>query len=97
MKEPILLFVLMASAGAGTFVIIFYVPVWLQFTRGFGALASGVRLLPFLIPFIVGLLVNGAILSKTCLYKPWYIFGSAATLIGGVLLCKFVCHISHLE
>ena len=83
MKEPILLFLLTASAGAATFVVIFYVPVWFQFTRGFEPLASGVRLLPFLLPFIVGMLVNGAITSKTGLYKPWYIFGSVATLIVG--------------
>ena len=88
MKEPVLLFITTASVAASAFGVLYYVPVYLQFTRDFGPLASGVRILPFIATFIVTMLVNGAITSKTGLYKPWYIFGSISTLFGGVLICK---------
>lgn len=76
MKEPALLFITTASVAASAFVVLYYVPIYFQFTRDFGPLASGVRLLPFIVRLIVAILVNGAMTSKTGLYKPWYIFGS---------------------
>ena len=86
-KEPVLLAILMAANNAGTFVLIYYIPLLFQFTRGSNALRSGVELLPLIILITVTIMLNGGILSKTGLYKPWYLVGSVLVIIGGALMC----------
>lgn len=88
MKEPVLLFILMAANNAGAFVLMYYIPLYFQFTRGIGSLNSGVRLLALIVMVTVTIMANGAVISKTGYYQPWYIVGSALILIGGVLMCK---------
>ena len=108
MKEPVLLFILMAANNAGAFVLMYYIPLYFQFTRGVGSLNSGVRLLALILTVTITIMVNGAVLSKTGFYQPWYVGGSVLILIGGVLMCKSVIsllfiltgpnkHISHAE
>ena len=88
MKEPVLLFICMAANNAGSFVVMYFVPLYFQFARGIGSLNSGVRLLAFIITATAAILINGAIMSKFGYYQPWYIGGSILVLIGGVLLSK---------
>ncbi len=88
MKEPVLLFILMAANNAGAFVLMYYIPLYFQFTRGIGSLNSGVRLLALIVMVTVTIMANGAVISKTGYYQPWYTVGSALILIGGVLMCK---------
>lgn len=108
MKEPVLLFILMAANNAAAFVLMYYIPLYFQFTRGVGSLNSGVRLLALILTVTITIMVNGAVLSKTGYYQPWYIGGSVLILIGGVLMCKSIIpllfiligsnkHISHAE
>lgn len=94
MKEPVLLFILMAANNAGAFVLMYYIPLYFQFTRGIGSLNSGVRLLALIIAVTITIMLNGGVLSKTGYYQPWYIFGSILILIGGVLICKFIILLS---
>jgi len=88
MKEPVLLFILMAANNAGAFVLMYYIPLYFQFTRGIGSLNSGVRLLALIVMVTVTIMANGTVISKTGYYQPWYIVGSALILIGGVSMCK---------
>ena len=87
-KEPLLLGVLMAANNAGTFVLVYYIPLYFQFIRGSSPLRSGVEMLPLIILITVTIMANGGILSKTGFYKPWYLVGSILVIIGGVLICK---------
>ncbi|KAL9609777.1 MAG: hypothetical protein Q9167_005473 [Letrouitia subvulpina] len=86
MKEPVLLFIAMAAVNAGSYVCMYYIPLYFQFTKGEKSLASGVRLLPFIIVGTLVILLNGGLMSKTGFYMPWYLIGSTIVLIGGVLL-----------
>lgn len=88
MKKPVLLFILMAANNAGAFVLMYYIPLYFQFTREIGSLNSGVRLLALIVMVTVTIMANGTVISKTEYYQPWYIVGSALILIGGVLMCK---------
>ena len=90
MKEPVLLFILMAANNAGAFVLMYYIPLYFQFTRGVSSLNSGVRLLALIIAVTITIMLNGGVLSKTGYYQPWYVFGSVLILIGGVLICKSI-------
>ena len=88
MKEPVLLFVPTAANNAATFVLIYYIPLYFQFTRGTGSLNSGVQLLALIIPAMAAIMFNGAVMSKTGYYQPWYVGGSTLLLVGGVLLSR---------
>jgi hypothetical protein len=94
MKESTLFAILMIANNAGTFVLIYYVPLYFQFTKGQRALKSVVELLPLIVLITATITLNGGILSKTGLYKPWYILGSVLVIVGGVLFCNFFSQLS---
>lgn len=63
----------------------YYIPLIFQFIGGSGALSAGIRLLPFIVGTTVFIALQGALLPSFPLYKPWYMFGAACVLIGGVM------------
>ena len=87
-SAAVLLATLAAACDVFTFVPIYYIPLYFQFTRGDDALMSGVRLLPYIALLSATMLANGAFMSRVGHYKAWYVGGSALGLIATVLLCK---------
>ncbi|KAL9008344.1 MAG: hypothetical protein Q9173_006520 [Seirophora scorigena] len=85
-KIMVVLFAETACAGTATFLPIYFIPLFFQFVRNDSALDAGVRLLPFVVFLVVVCVANGAIMSITGYYFPWYIVGGAFTLIGGALM-----------
>ncbi|KAJ5525432.1 MFS drug efflux transporter [Penicillium frequentans] len=84
-RTMLILFACTSAAGTACFVPVYFVPLFFQFTRGDGALDAGVRLLPFIIPCIFMICVNGGVMSAYGLYMPWYTIGGALVLTGGAL------------
>lgn len=81
--------ILFASIGAGTaliFLPIYFLPLYFQYVHGLSALASGVKLVPFIVFMIFFVFVNGGLMSKTGIVWPWYTGGSALALIGSALM-----------
>ncbi|KAL8886464.1 MAG: hypothetical protein Q9215_005838 [Flavoplaca cf. flavocitrina] len=87
-KEPILLFIAGASGGAAIYLVLYYIPLYFQFTRGDSAIKAAVRLLPFVFILSAMVLSNGFFMAKFGRYTPWYIVGSIVMMIGSVLLLK---------
>ncbi|KAL8836062.1 MAG: hypothetical protein Q9176_006519 [Flavoplaca citrina] len=87
-KEPILLFIAGASGGAAIYLVLYYIPLYFQFTRGDSAIKAAVRLLPFVFILSAMVLSNGFFMAKFGRYTPWYIVGSIVMMIGSVLLSK---------
>ncbi|KAL8886259.1 MAG: hypothetical protein Q9192_006515 [Flavoplaca navasiana] len=87
-KEPILLFIAGASGGAAIYLVLYYIPLYFQFTRGDSAITAAVRLLPFVFILSAMVLANGFFMAKFGRYTPWYIVGSIVMMIGSVLLSK---------
>ncbi|KAL9595947.1 MAG: hypothetical protein Q9219_006138 [cf. Caloplaca sp. 3 TL-2023] len=88
LRRPVLLnlqFQLFLASGI-LFGAAYYIPLYFQFTQGDSPLAAAVRLLPFIFMVATFALLNGAIMSKTGYYMPWYIFGGCLTLIGSTLM-----------
>ncbi|KAI9820110.1 MAG: hypothetical protein M1832_003817 [Thelocarpon impressellum] len=85
-RDMVLLFVLTACAITSTFLPIYFIPIFFQFTRGDSALDAGVRLLPYVCLLVFFCILNGAMMSKFGYYMPWYVFGGAFALIGGALM-----------
>ncbi|EUC43974.1 hypothetical protein COCMIDRAFT_38169 [Bipolaris oryzae ATCC 44560] len=84
--EMVILFITMMFSAFGTFITIYYLPLYFQFTRGATALETSVHILPYILFLSTCVLINGHYLSKTGFYYSWYVFGSALQLIGGALL-----------
>jgi MFS family permease len=86
--NAVLLFCCAAAVNAASFIPIYYVPLYFQFTRGDSAIMAAVRLLPLIFVLSAAILANGHLMARFGYFQPWYIFGSVLTLIGGVLMCK---------
>jgi hypothetical protein len=85
-RTILILFAVTAAGGTSIFLPIYMIPIYFQFTRGDGALESGVRLLPFIMLMIFAVIANGAFLSKVGYYMPWYLAGGILIVIGGALM-----------
>lgn len=79
-------FAQIAAAVTAVYVPMYFIPIYFQFVRHTTALQAAVRLLPFVILNVFGILLNGAVMSKFGFYMPWYLFGGILTIIGGALL-----------
>lgn len=88
-KEACLLFVAAAGCNAASFLPVYYIPVYFQFSRGDTALEAAVRLLPLIILLSATIMAQGFLMSKLGYYQPWYLVGGALLLAGDVLLCEF--------
>ncbi|KAL8806271.1 MAG: hypothetical protein Q9182_001418 [Xanthomendoza sp. 2 TL-2023] len=82
----LILFAETACASTATFLPIYFIPLFFQFVRDDSALEAGVRLLPFVVFLVVVCVANGAVMSITGYYFPWYIVGGAFNLIGAALM-----------
>ncbi|KAJ5892741.1 Major facilitator superfamily domain general substrate transporter [Penicillium tannophilum] len=89
-KEPVLLFISCAAVGAVSYISVYYIPIYFQFTQGDTAIRSAVRLLPFIFLLITTIPTSGAMMSHFGYYKPWYLGGSIIALIPAVLMSTIV-------
>jgi MFS family permease len=89
--NAVLVFVSAAAINTATFVPIYYIPLYFQFTRGDNAIEAAMRLLPLIFAISISVLLNGHLMSRWSFFQPWYIFGSVLALVGGVLLCECCC------
>lgn len=87
--NAVLLFMCAAAVNTAGFIPIYYVPLYFQFTRGDGPIKAAVRLLPLIFVLSAAILANGHLMGRFSHFQPWYIAGSALTLVGAVLLCMF--------
>ncbi|KAI1824701.1 major facilitator superfamily domain-containing protein [Xylaria intraflava] len=85
-RTLVLLFICTCCLGGGLFVTIYYLPLFFQFVRNDDAIEAAVRLLPFIVFYIVGVLLNGFLMLRWGYYMPWFLVSGVFTTIGGALL-----------
>ncbi|KAK8073660.1 Major facilitator superfamily transporter [Apiospora phragmitis] len=71
-----------SCAAIGYGATLYYTPIYFAFTRGTGALASAVRLLPFTGVFVFVMFLVGGLLPRVRYYMPFYLAGAIFMLIG---------------
>ncbi|KAL7928245.1 major facilitator superfamily domain-containing protein [Trichoderma chlorosporum] len=86
-RSLVLLYIATGSAGAAQGVVLYYTPLFFQFTKGDTPLQAAVRLLPFICVFIAFVMIAGATLPILGRYNLYYLAGGCFILIGGALLC----------
>lgn len=86
------LWIASGCAGAAYAVTLYYVPLFFAFTQGYGSLQQTVRLLPFVLVFIVVVLFTGAMLPKIGRYKIVYILAATFTITGAAAMVATMDH-----
>lgn len=84
--EMDILFAQMASAQVIVTVPVYFLPLYFQFAKDESAMRSGVQLLPFVLPLVFAVMLNGSVMAQVGYYMPWYLVGSALALVGSALL-----------
>lgn len=85
-RTMLILFACMAAGATSVFVGLYFIPLYFQFVHGDSALKAGVRLLPLVAMLVFFCVANGAIMSMTGWYFPWYTAGGIFVVIAGALL-----------
>lgn len=88
-RTIMLMFFLTSCWNATNFVIMFYIPVFFEFTHGDSGIDSAVRLLPFVICLVVAMMINGVLLPKFPLYMPWWVVTGVLMTIGTCTFTPF--------
>lgn len=94
-RTLLLLFVCSACLGGGLFVTIYYLPLFFQFVRNDNGIDSAVRLLPFIVSYIAGAVLNGLLMPRWGYYMPWFLVSGVLTTIGGALLYTSSANLSN--
>ena len=81
----VILFVQITIGMIITYIPMYFIPLFFQFSKGDSALMAAVRLLPFIFMQVFGTILNGATMAKFQYYMPWYLLGGILALIGGSL------------
>ncbi|KAL8646732.1 MAG: hypothetical protein Q9226_006737 [Calogaya cf. arnoldii] len=79
------------------FIIIYYIPLYLQFVRGQSAIRSAVDLLPFLFTCVFSMLASGRLITNFGWYKLWFIAGSSLALVMSACLYTLELGTSHAK
>ncbi|KAL6900595.1 major facilitator superfamily domain-containing protein [Trichoderma evansii] len=89
-RTQILLYIEAAAAMAAIYVPVFYIAIYFQFVRNDSSLEAAVRLLPFIILFIVANLGSGYLLPKVNRYIILYVIAGVFLTIAGSLLYVYI-------
>lgn len=75
------------ACGGGTYAVtLYYTPLFFAFSRGYNSMEQTERMLPFIMTFIVSVMLVGGSLPKIRQYNLIYIVGGAITLASGTAL-----------
>jgi MFS family permease len=85
-RRLVLLYVATSGAAAGLSVVLYYVPLFFQFTRGDTALTAAVRLLPFICIFIFFVMLTGGSMPLVGRYNVYYLASGVLIVAGGACL-----------
>ena len=68
------------------YIVIYYIPLYLQFVRNETAIQSAIDNLPFLVTTVAAMIFSGHLLRRAPYYKIWFIAGSLLSLTLGACL-----------
>lgn len=89
-RDLIPLWVASCCATASYAITLYYTPLFFAFARGLGAIEQTVRLLPFILLFIVFVSLTGRLLPKIGYYNSIYLVGGGITLAAGAAMTSIL-------
>ncbi|KAI0198221.1 putative MFS transporter [Astrocystis sublimbata] len=85
-RTMVLLLLSCTALVGALYVIIYYLSLFYSLVRNEDGKQTAVRLLPFVVFYVVGVLFNGILMVRWGYYMPWFLFSGVLTTIGGALL-----------
>lgn len=82
----VLLYIATACSATTTFLTIYYIPLFFQFTKGDTAIRAAVRILPFITSMVAFVMIGGGTLPKLGRYMPYYVISGVFMITGGALM-----------
>ncbi len=82
--------------GFALFGSVTYLPLFLQVVNGATPTGSGLQILPLMGGLLITSIVSGQLISRTGVYKPFPIIGTAIMVVGLLLLSTMDVHTSRL-
>ncbi|KAM0290659.1 hypothetical protein ACHAPM_011775, partial [Fusarium culmorum] len=89
-RHMIPLWVASGCAGATYAIVLYYMPLFYAFSKGLGALQQTVRLLPFIITFIITVVIVAASIPRLKQYGVIYLAGGVITLSSATALATTI-------
>lgn len=78
--------------GGCFIIILFYLPLYFQGVQGLSPTASGIHVLPFVVPIVVSAFVSGALISRIGYANPFLFLGPVMLTVGMGLLSTISAH-----
>ncbi|KAM0344323.1 hypothetical protein ACHAPU_007681 [Fusarium lateritium] len=75
--------------GGGMMLVVYYLPLWFQATKGVSPLDSGIYTIPLVLSLVVASIISGGITQRIGYYVPAMIVGPCVMAIGQGLLTTF--------
>ncbi|KAF5675948.1 aflatoxin efflux pump aflt [Fusarium heterosporum] len=76
-------------AGGGMMLVVYYLPLWFQATKGVSPVDSGVYTIPLVLSLVVASIISGGVTQRIGYYVPAMIVGPCVMAIGQGLLTTF--------
>ncbi|KAJ7064697.1 major facilitator superfamily domain-containing protein [Mycena amicta] len=74
------------SLGGGFFLLVYYVPIWLQAVKGVSAVHSGIDTIPMIGSLVFGILSSAVVISSVGFYVPFLYLSTIFMSIGAGLI-----------
>ncbi|KAF3018081.1 hypothetical protein E8E14_003603 [Neopestalotiopsis sp. 37M] len=86
-ERTMMLMLMCCTALSGAlYVIIYYLSLFYSLVRNENGVRTAVHLLPFVIFYVFGVMLNGILMVRWGYYMPWFLASGILTTIGGALL-----------
>ena len=74
------------AAASAVYIPIYYIPLYFQFAKGESPVDAAVKLLPFVFMIATVTIIQGWAMSKFGYYMPFFLGGSALSVVGAALM-----------
>lgn len=96
-RTLVLMLMCCTALSGALYVLIYYLPLFYALVRSENGVQTAVRLLPFVMFYVFGVMLNGVLMVRLGYYMPWYLISGILTTIGGALFYTTTADISNAK
>ncbi|KAI8149300.1 major facilitator superfamily domain-containing protein [Fennellomyces sp. T-0311] len=97
MRDQVIVYVMALMFCMAMFMNIYYLPLYFQVAHGDGAMHTGIKILPYLLPVDCVSIISGYILARTGHYRMMFWVGNGFIAVGGALQSLLSADSGHTE
>lgn len=96
-RTLVLMLICFTTLSSALYVIIYYLPMFYSLVRNEDGVQTAVRLLPFVVFYVFGIMLNGVLMVRWGYYMPWFLISGVLTTIGGALFYTTTADIANAK